>query len=72
MPKKKKNAKAAQLVIRQTTVLERWLRLDRAQSPGVAAFKALLGGTIISVSGCALLVCGVGALLGVRSVRSRL
>lgn len=65
----KRGNKPAPPVIRQVTAVERALRLDRPQSPGMAAFKALLGGTVMSVAGCALLVCGVGALLGVRSVR---
>lgn len=64
----KRNAKNAPPVIRQATMLERWLRLDRPQAPGMAAFKALLGGTVMSVSGCLVLVCGVGALLGVGGV----
>jgi hypothetical protein len=65
----KRGNKLAPPVIRQATAVERALRLDRPQSPGMAAFKALLGGTVMSVAGCALLVCGVGALLGVRGVR---
>lgn len=56
-------------VIRRTTFLERRLGLDRPQTPNGAAWKALVGGTIVSVSGCVVLLGGLSAVLGVRSVR---
>lgn len=55
-------------VIRKVTFLERTLGLHRPVTPNAAAMKALVGGTIVSVSGCAVLLFGLGAVLGVRNV----
>ncbi|GAB9464725.1 hypothetical protein Gpo141_00002151 [Globisporangium polare] len=55
-------------VIRKVTFLERTLGLHRPVTPNAAAMKALVGGTIVSVSGCAVLLFGLGAVLGVRNM----
>lgn len=55
-------------VIRETTLLERQLGLHRPVTPNIAAMKALIGGTIVSVSGCAVLLFSLAAVLGVRNV----
>lgn len=57
-------------MIRKATLLERQLGLHKPVSPSAAAWKALAGGTVMSVSGCLVLVVGMGAVLGVRNVSS--
>jgi hypothetical protein len=52
------------------TLFERKLALDRPLPPGTAAFKALLGVTLVSVTGCCVLVGGAAAALGVSNVRA--
>lgn len=73
--KKTKKGKALSLaakdkvpVIERVTFLERTLGLHRPVTPNAAAMKALVGGTLVSVSGCAVLLFGLGAVLGVRNV----
>uniref|UniRef100_K3X5R8 Uncharacterized protein n=1 Tax=Globisporangium ultimum (strain ATCC 200006 / CBS 805.95 / DAOM BR144) TaxID=431595 RepID=K3X5R8_GLOUD len=55
-------------VIREVTLLERQLGLHKPVTPSAAAWKALAGGTIVSVSGCLVLLFGMGAVLGVRNM----
>ncbi|TYZ63649.1 hypothetical protein PybrP1_006782 [[Pythium] brassicae (nom. inval.)] len=63
------SAKAAQTpVITRATLLERQLGLHRPVPPKSAALKALVGGTVVSVSGCAVLLLAIGTALGVRNV----
>ncbi|TMW62368.1 hypothetical protein Poli38472_009861 [Pythium oligandrum] len=57
-----------QVRIRSATFLERKLGLDRPRNPGSAAGRALLGGTIVAVSGFAVLISAVGAVLGVSNI----
>ncbi|CAH0515386.1 unnamed protein product [Peronospora belbahrii] len=46
---------------------ERKLTLDKSLPPGIAASKALLGVTVVSVTSCCLLVGGIAAAIGVTS-----
>ncbi|KAI9983665.1 hypothetical protein PInf_007731 [Phytophthora infestans] len=53
---------------KNATFFERKLALDKPLAPSTAARKALLGVTLISVTGCCLLVGGAAATLGVTNM----
>lgn len=55
---------------KSATLFERKLALDKPLPPGTAAWKALLGVTVISAAGCCVLVGGAAAALGVANVRA--
>lgn len=57
-------------MITRATLLERQLGLHRPVPPKSAALKALVGGTVVSVAGCAVLLVALGTALGVRNVRT--
>ncbi|KUF97019.1 Metal tolerance protein 5 [Phytophthora nicotianae] len=52
---------------KNATLFERKLALDKPLAPGTAAWKALLGVTLVSITGCCLLVGGAAATLGVTN-----
>ena len=51
---------------------ERRMALDKPLPPGTAAWKALLGVTIITVAGCCVVVGGAAVSLGLTNVRAAL
>ncbi|ETK80946.1 hypothetical protein F441_13797 [Phytophthora nicotianae CJ01A1] len=53
---------------KNATLFERKLALDKPLAPGTAAWKALLGVTLVSITGCCLLVGGAAATLGVTNM----
>jgi hypothetical protein len=54
---------------RPPTLFEKQLGLDRPRSAGSAAFRALVGGTIASLTGATVIILSVGAALGATNVR---
>ncbi|KAL4093926.1 hypothetical protein PRIC1_011356 [Phytophthora ramorum] len=53
---------------KSSTFFERRLALDKQLPPSTAARKALLGVTLVSVTGCCLLVGGLASALGVSDM----
>ncbi|POM61130.1 hypothetical protein PHPALM_29904 [Phytophthora palmivora] len=53
---------------KSATLFERKLALDKPLPPSTAAWKALLGVTVVSVAGCCVLVGGAAAALGVSNL----
>ncbi|EGZ09629.1 hypothetical protein PHYSODRAFT_523335 [Phytophthora sojae] len=51
------------------TLFEKKLALDKPLPPSTAAWKALFGVTLVSVTGCCLLVGGAAAALGVTNLK---
>ncbi|KAI9916566.1 hypothetical protein PsorP6_016846 [Peronosclerospora sorghi] len=53
---------------KRATFFERKLALDKPLPPSTAAWKALLGVTVVSVTGCCMLVAGAAAALNVTNM----
>ncbi|KAL3672668.1 hypothetical protein V7S43_001962 [Phytophthora oleae] len=53
---------------KSATFFERKLALDKPLPPSTGAWKALLGVTLVSVTGCCVLVGGAAAALGVSNM----
>ena len=55
---------------KSASFFERKFALDKPLPPGTAAWKALLGVTVVSVAGCCVVVGGAAACLGLTNVRA--
>ncbi|KAG3110920.1 hypothetical protein PI124_g6872 [Phytophthora idaei] len=53
---------------KNATLFERKLALDKPLAPSTGAWKALLGVTLVSVTGCCVLVGGAAVALGVTNM----